>query len=300
MLSSPLNSVAQPPSAVFVEREFPTSASREERFQLAVSPHRTARVALVFLPCALVTLLLFVTGCAAPLPLSKTHDVVHIEGFTIRPNHAWRRDNRDQAQAVVIALKEDLSTISRVVPPTALRVLRTRPIWIEKETPAATEGFTGRGMAFHPSKSWLAANGIAPEKAGAVDICNAADYLQWRTHQQMMVLHELAHAYHWLLGFERADVKQAYDAAMAAGTYDAVTYILSIGAERRRAYAANNPQEYFAELSEAWFGRNDYSPFTRDELRAVDPDGAVVVEKLWNLDENAIRSELDHARSQTR
>lgn len=242
-------------------------------------------------------LLAWVAGCAAPLPLSKSHDLIRLQGFTVRPNHDWQRDNPAQAQAVVLALNEDLATITRVVPPTALRVLRTRPIWIEKETPPAADGFTGRGMAFHPSKSWLAANGLPPEKAGAVDICNAADYLQWRTHQHMMVLHELAHSYHWLLGFDRADVKQAYDAAMAAGSYEAVAYILSIGAERRRAYAATNPQEYFAELSEAWFGRNDYSPFTRDELLAVDPGGAAIVEKLWNLDEAAVRTELDAART---
>lgn len=234
-------------------------------------------------------------GCAAP-PLADSHAERRLHGFSIRPNRQWQRAHPDQYAQVLAALDADLGKIAATIPATALRVIRTRTIWIEERTAISTGTFTGRGLAFHPSRAWLAANGIAPEKAGAVDICNAADYLQWRTHQPMMVLHELAHGYHWLLGFERADVVAAYQAALSARTYDSVPYILSVGGERQRAYAASDPREYFAELTEAWFGRNDYSPFTRDELLAADPGGARVVERLWNLDEKALRDELDAAR----
>jgi len=48
-----------------------------------------------------------------------------------------------------------------------------------------------------------------------------------------------------------------------------------------RAYAMTNPQEYFAETTEAFFGTNDFFPFTRDELKKLDPEMFALLEKLW-------------------
>ena len=42
-----------------------------------------------------------------------------------------------------------------------------------------------------------------------------------------------------------------------------------------------NPQEYFAESTEAFFGRNDFFPFTREELRRHDPEMAKLLERVW-------------------
>jgi hypothetical protein len=41
-------------------------------------------------------------------------------------------------------------------------------------------------------------------------------------------------------------------------------------------------QEYFAEGSEAFFGRNDFQPFTREELERHDPELARLLQRLWN------------------
>lgn len=45
----------------------------------------------------------------------------------------------------------------------------------------------------------------------------------------------------------------------------------------------SNPREYFAELSEAYFGRNDFYPFVRSDLCAYDKEGFAVVDRLWRL-----------------
>ena len=45
-----------------------------------------------------------------------------------------------------------------------------------------------------------------------------------------------------------------------------------------------NPMEYFAEASEAFFTRNDFFPFTREELKKHDPEMFAVVAKLWGAD----------------
>ena len=42
-----------------------------------------------------------------------------------------------------------------------------------------------------------------------------------------------------------------------------------------------NAAEYFAELSEAYFGKNDFFPFTRDQLEKHDPVGFEMLKKAW-------------------
>ena len=49
------------------------------------------------------------------------------------------------------------------------------------------------------------------------------------------------------------------------------------------AYALTDHKEYFAELSEAYWGRNDYFPYTRQELKTYDPTGFAVLEQIWKV-----------------
>jgi hypothetical protein len=44
-----------------------------------------------------------------------------------------------------------------------------------------------------------------------------------------------------------------------------------------------NAMEYFAEATEAYFARNDFYPFDRDELKKHDPEMYALVEKLWGV-----------------
>ncbi|MEZ6232602.1 MAG: hypothetical protein R3B68_00275 [Phycisphaerales bacterium] len=131
------------------------------------------------------------------------------------------------------------------------------------------------------SPGWLTANGYDAARAGTVEILHADKYLLWRAEQPMMLLHELAHAYHLRFGYQEPLVLAAYRAAIDAGRYDAVAHTLRPQGEPRRAYAATNQQEYFAELTEAYFGRNDYFPFTRKDLVRHDPAGTAAVVALW-------------------
>ena len=41
-------------------------------------------------------------------------------------------------------------------------------------------------------------------------------------------------------------------------------------------------REFFAELSEAYFGQNDYYPFTREQLRDFDPQSFKVIAEAWD------------------
>jgi hypothetical protein len=206
-----------------------------------------------------------------------------------------RRDaDKDETRyrRVLAALAFDFDTISRVVPADALTALHSVRIVITPAT-GARNGLSGRGMCYHDSAGWLTANGFDAERAGTVEILNMDDFLTWRAEQPMMLLHELAHAYHAMLGFDREDVQKVYEAAKASHKYDSVHYVLLPEGKTKPAYAMNNAREYFAELTEAFFGRNDFEPFTHDELLAFDSEGAAVVDRLWRFS----AEEIDQAKA---
>ena len=54
--------------------------------------------------------------------------------------------------------------------------------------------------------------------------------------------------------------------------------------ERFAADAIENEQEFFAEMTECFFGTNDYYPFVRGELMTYDPAAYDLVRKLWGAD----------------
>jgi len=106
----------------------------------------------------------------------------------------------------------------------------------------------------------------------------------------VLVLHELAHAYHDQVipeGYQNKGILGAFQQAKAAGTYDAVNRWTGekYADKPSKAYAMNNQMEYFAESTESYFDRNDFEPFNRAELLAKDPDMLKVVEKIWGIAE---------------
>jgi hypothetical protein len=170
-------------------------------------------------------------------------------------------------------LRVKLFDVGRVVPAAAATRLREVPIWLELNDPKFP------CACYHPSKGWLTAHDVNPEKTGAVEISNARNFLAWSIDQPFMVLHELAHAYHQrVLGYDYPAIKAAYAAAKASGRYE---HVLQIRGKTERHYGMNNDQEYFAESTEAFFGTNDFYPFVRAELKEFDPRMEAVVREAW-------------------
>lgn len=197
-----------------------------------------------------------------------------LRGWPIFVNHRLLEDQKELGCKTLELLGVKLYDIVREVPGTAVQKLQKIPIWVELED----KGWPC--MCYHPSKEWLTEHGYNPEKAGGVEIARAATFLEWVHHQPSMVLHELAHGYHdrFLGGYDNPEIAAAYHRAMEKKMYDSVLYFRNV---RKRAYAATNAQEYFAELTEAWFGTNDFYPFVRVEVMQHDPEMAGVLKKLW-------------------
>ena len=179
----------------------------------------------------------------------------------------------EQVRTALDLLSNRLQQIISLLKPGQVAQLRKVPIWIEYKR------LDDGAMWYHPNRDWLVANGYPASMEKSIEIKNVSNFLSWQGDQPMMVLHEFAHAYSDLFipQFQTA-LNVAFDAAVRSGKYESVAYVRG---GRRKAYAMNNRTEYFAELSEAYFGRNDYFPFTRDDLRVFDPVGFKLMQDAW-------------------
>lgn len=214
-----------------------------------------------------------------------------VAGFACKVNTALIERDPQLLSRLKIMLASDLLMVEHVIPAPAFERLKAVAFWIELQGPVVNPGMSGRGMCYHASHDWVTSNGLLGEKTGGVEICNANDFIDWRRNQPFMTLHELAHAYHHMLGTDYAPVADAYEHAKKAGLYDSVMH--NNRAEPVRAYGMNNATEYFSELTEAYFGLNDFYPFTRTQLRAHDPQGYAAVEKAWNLNADELAKIID-------
>ena len=177
-------------------------------------------------------------------------------------------------------LRAQLDEIVRVVPKAAVAELQKVLLWINSEYPKVHPR-----AEFHPDAEWLQNNGRDPVMAKGVEFTNVRIFEAETRRMPNFALHELAHAYHnrsVRMSFGNLEIKNAYEKAKASGKYDRVECKDSEGRSHMdRAYAMTNPQEYFAECTEAYFSRNDFFPFSRDELKQHDPEMFSLLEKLW-------------------
>jgi hypothetical protein len=206
---------------------------------------------------------------------TSDYAVREVEGFTLRVNRRLLEERPEVTAEALQLLAARLLEVRRAVPAGALAALRTVSIWVEAEDPHGRHPC----MCYHPSREWLSENGYNPDKARAVEVANIGNFLSWSREQPAMVLHELAHAYHHqVLGYDDATIRQAYERAKESGAYESVLYY---DGQPKRAYALNNDQEYFAELTEAYFGTNDFYPFVRPEVEQFDPVGFAMLKSAW-------------------
>lgn len=186
------------------------------------------------------------------------------------------------AQEVYDAIAADLLEIEQRIPTERARFLRSTQIWAELDAGTAS------ALVYHPSEQWLVDNGMPAKLAKDIQIQRAQAYLDIShsttapvVRQPAALLHEFAHAlFDQRDDALRSNVQAAYDNAITQQIYDNVA--LGNGSNGT-AYAATNVQEYFAELSEAYFWDNDGFPFDRNDLEMRDPMGLAAIEAAWGI-----------------
>jgi hypothetical protein len=210
-----------------------------------------------------------------PQPSSRT--AREIEGWTIRvDDRLLEIANEELSTRALKFLEAKLVEIKAVVPAERVKELQTVTIVLDLSC-----GKLG-SMQYHPSAGWLKANGFPTDLARCVHLPRAADVATRRNinEQPWVILHELAHAYHdQLLTFDEPRIIAAYEQFKKSGHGDAT---LLYNGKRVKHYALTNHKEFFAEMTESFFGVNDFFPFNRAELQEAEPELFELLTKIWN------------------
>lgn len=211
---------------------------------------------------------------------APAHQTRVIEGWTLKIHEALLASEKEATEKAVGLLTAQLQEIVRVVPAPAVAKLRGVTLWFSPPYPGVKPG-----AEYHPGRDWLERNKRNPDMVKGVEFTDIRDFEAETRRMPNFTLHELAHGYHdRVLGFNHPEIKAAYNRAKASKSYDAVERWFGNGRPNttEKAYAMTSPQEYFAESTEAFFARNDFFPFNREELRRHDPAMERLLERLWS------------------
>ena len=210
----------------------------------------------------------------ASIPTSRTDRV--IEGWTVRiDDRLLQEQNRDLGDRILKSLERRLADIKAVVRP--LRVEQLQKVRIVLDMSHGKM----KPMQYHPEADWLKENGYAVDLARCVHIPVAANLLDARqiNTQPWVILHELAHAFHdQVLGFDEARVLEVFKLYKDSGHGEQA---LLITGKKVRHYGLTDQKEFFSEMTEAYFGSNDFFPFNRAELKTAEPEIFELMKNIW-------------------
>ncbi len=213
---------------------------------------------------------------AEKTPLPTAHTSRNIEGWTVRvDNRLLHGDGAALGERALKLLTSRLVAIAIVVPEKALA--RLRAITIELDLNYGDL----RTMQYHPDAGWLREHGYSEQLAKCVHIPDVEDFLSPEENLRMpwVVLHELAHGFHdQTIGFEDARVAAAWKKFRDSGKYKSV---LTTSGKMREHYGLTDPKEFLAEMTECYFGSNDFYPFVSGELKQAEPETFSLLAEIW-------------------
>jgi len=214
----------------------------------------------------------------AKLPQPESRSVRQVEGWTVRVDDRLLGEAPDAAigTRAIRFLEAKLVEIKAVVPEERVKDLQEVTIVLDLNC-----GSLG-AMQYHPSAGWLEANGYPTELAKCVHLPRAIDVPTRRNinEQPWVILHELAHAFHdQKLSFDDPRIKAAHEKFKQSGHGDAT---LLYNGQRVKHYGLTDPMEFFAEMTESYFGVNDFFPFNRAELQEAEPELFQLLTDIWN------------------
>jgi len=222
----------------------------------------------IFVMCSVA---LFSPQIADAYEATSSYFLDDINGWQVRYSSKYANHPTEFAQMETY-VQQQLDIIVERLPATAVATLRDVDIWVEYEPETD-------GGVYHPSREWLEENGMNPQKARSVEL-GYSDFVD-RDEQPVIVLHEMAHAFeHYVLNEHQAELEQAYRRALNMDIYQVAEHITG---QFERAYALTDKYEFFAELSEAYFARNDFAPFDNAQLRKLDSQSHELIGRLWNV-----------------
>ena len=204
------------------------------------------------------------------------HKALKIEGWQAQVDQRLLEPaNEELYRRAMRFLENKLADIKVVVPAPIVKKLQNVTIVMDQSHGKLTS------MQYHPSADWLKANGYSESLARCVHLPRAEDLATKRNvnEQPWVILHELAHAYHdQVLDFEEPKIKQVFQNYRKSGRGEKT---LLFNGSRVRHYALTDQKEFFAEMTESYFGVNDFFPFTRAELKESEPEIFELMQGIW-------------------
>jgi hypothetical protein len=224
----------------------------------------------------LLALLCFSSIAAEKTPLPTAHTTRNIEGWTVRvDDRLLHGDHAAVGERALKLLTARLVAITIVVPEKSLAKLRAINIELDLDYGGL------RPMQYHPDAGWLKENGYSEKLAKCVHIPEVEDFLSPQENLRMpwVVLHELAHGFHdQTIGFEDPRVIAAWRKFCDSGKYKSV---LTSPGHMREHYGLTDQKEFFAEMTECYFGSNDFYPFVTGELKQAEPEIFALLAEIW-------------------
>ena len=211
-----------------------------------------------------------------PPALPTAHTTRNIEGWNVRvDDRLLSGDGAGVGERALKLLTARLVAIAIVVPEQSLAKLRAITIELDLNYGDL------HAMQYHPNAGWLKDHGYSEALAKCAHIPDAEKFLSPFENHRMpwVVLHELAHGFHdQTIGFDDARVTAAWKKFCDSGKYKSV---LTSPGHMREHYGLTNQKEFFAELTEAYFGSNDFYPFVTGELKQSEPEIFVLLAEIW-------------------
>lgn len=237
---------------------------------------RILKTVMISFPLLVLAVVCGATIAADKAAIPTVHETREIEGWPVRVDkRLLEGEGKARGDQALKLLGSRLIAITFVVPEKELAKLRKVTIELDLDYADMT------AMQYHPDAGWLKGNGYGENLAKCVHIPDVDDFLSPAENLRMpwVVLHELAHAYHdQVLGFDEPRVIEAWKKFRDSGKYKSV--LTSLGHQREH-YGLTNHKEFFAEMTESYFGSNDFYPFVTGDLKKAEPGIYELMKEIW-------------------
>ncbi|MGE9269753.1 MAG: metallopeptidase [Verrucomicrobiales bacterium] len=206
------------------------------------------------------------------------HRTRQIEGWTVHVDVSLLSGEHEETGTLALRILEQrLNRIVMRLPAEPRKAMQKVPIYLDRAHPLGN-------AHFHPSKDWLVSHGYDPAMTEAVHITAANSLIRGASEPNLgsVVLHELAHAYHFqVLDFDHPKILKGYEVFCHSEKFDAVTYPYG---RQRPHYGLMDHKEFFAEMTETFFAENNTFPFNRTELMLYHPETYQLMVEIWGVD----------------
>jgi arylsulfatase A-like enzyme len=212
----------------------------------------------------------------------REYETRQVRDWTVLVEKQLVTDTPDLARRALERLDKKIGEALAALPASSHARLKNLTLFLMAGT-TSSHGGRDNGLEYFPKSAPAAHSYLDPRMGTSIVIYSAANWVKQSEFWALKALvHEFAHAQHLEQWPEnRADIFDAWQRAKQAGLYRNVKD--DKGATLAQAYALQNHLEYFAEISCAYFTGCNYEPFNRAGLKAYDPAGFALVEKLWDV-----------------